>query len=233
MLTNYVSKLGKYVWCFNLPRSTCEKYRTPICNKNCYAKRGRFCYKTTKDALQRNMEWSQSSNFAQNLCSQIEEAILETGVKRIRLHSSGEFYNVRYYNAWVKAAKEFPKILFLAYTRNTDIDFSKAPANFNIFFSVDESTQKINKSCKLTSTLDTHSTGIVKHMAPHKNGFVCNSHCHSCSHCWKTKHNIVFYNNMAARMACLKTLFKKTLATGQQSLFGEMYKKKMLELING
>lgn len=221
MLSNSVSKLGIYVWCFNLPRSTCLDYRTRLCNISCYAKRGNFSYPYVQKAMQHNLKQSKEPLFWKRVCLQIENIILDTGVKRIRLHSSGEFYDKQYYKKWVKVTKSFPDIKFLAYTRNTDIDFSTAPNNFVIYFSVDESTRKTNKSCKLKSYLDTTSTGVSKHLARHptiENGYICNSHCHECTYCWKGVKNIVFYKNMAARMAQLKKQNRRYVSAGQLCL---------------
>ena len=229
MLSNTVSKLGAYVWCFNIPRSTCVNYRTNLCRVACYANRGNFMRPWIQKVFERNLKESKEPLFVKRICLQIEDILVDTGIKRIRLHSSGEFYSKTYFKKWMKISKTFPSIRFLAYTRNTDINLSPVPENFVIYFSIDESTKKINKSSRLYSYLDSSTPGIAKHLSKHRvlDGFICNSHCYDCDYCFKGKKNIVFYKNMSFRMSQIKNQYHKAKKAGQ--IF--MQKKSLTDIV--
>lgn len=49
----------------------------------------------------------------------------------LRIHSSGDFFNKNYFMAWTRVAKNFPGIIFFAYTKN--IELARAPHPFNLF----------------------------------------------------------------------------------------------------
>ena len=39
-------------------------------------------------------------------------------VKKLRIHDSGDFFNQGYFDAWLEVTKEFPSIIFYAYTKS-------------------------------------------------------------------------------------------------------------------
>ena len=196
MLTNRNSKLGDKIFNYNLPRTTCIKFRTALCQKYCYAKSGRFCYKKVKEHLERQVIETKQRHFAKLIIAQLALLKIQVGLKKVRLHSIGDFYSEKYYKQWNEIAMKNKDITFLAYTRNPDIDFSKRAKNFKIYFSRDDSTRKVNPSLKLNAyVIDGKELKTLSHMAYVKkfNGRICNSKCHSCSFCFNNeKYNVVF-----------------------------------------
>jgi hypothetical protein len=190
MLTNGNRKLGKNIFNFNIPRSTCVG-RTPLCEKYCYAKKGSFQFPNVQRCMQENLDSSMQPDFAEQVKAQISNL---PSLKYVRLHASGEFYNQEYFNKWNEVAKANPKITFLAYTKNTEIDFSQRSSNFKIYFSKDDSTTKMNSSLSLTAYVFNSGLCENKHMKYIKelNAFVCNSKCRECTFCFNSNKNVGF-----------------------------------------
>lgn len=190
MLTNGNRKLGRDIYNFNLPRTTCVG-RTPLCSKYCYAKGGFFAYPSVKHRMEQNLIESKQSDFVDRITSQIGKL---KDVKYIRLHSSGDFYNNDYYSKWNQIAKNCPNVTFLAYTKNFSVDFSQRAPNFKIYYSIDESTTKFNKTLDLKAFVFGKGVYSNKHMNYVKDlsGFVCNGKCHECKFCFKSNKNVCF-----------------------------------------
>lgn len=214
--------MGDKVWCFNLPRSTCEEFRTPLCNHFCYARGNNFLWPEVQKGFARNLKQSKAVDFIASIHIQLNSIKNKGDDKRtgnrVRLHSSGDFYSQQYFNSWCHIASANSETLFLAYTRNVEIDFSNRPDNFRIFFSVDWSSKAVNPTLKQFAFMDTKSKTVPKHMSsyPHRdNSVVCNSHCYECKHCWKTKKNIVFYYNTGSRVGKIKAQKARAVKGGQ------------------
>ena len=71
--------------------------------------------------------------------------------KIIRIHVSGDFFNQKYFNAWVTVARVTPNILFYAYTKSLKywIDHGNIPYNLKLTASLDNSNQHLVKQHKL------------------------------------------------------------------------------------
>lgn len=186
MLTNYNNKLGTEIWAFSLPRSTC-KYKTPDCDKYCYAKRGSFQFTSVKSALEKYYLETLEDDFVDRICAQI----VLNRIKWVRIHPSGDFYSQEYVDKWIEIAKRSPKTKFLAYTRNSDADFSKRPSNFTVYNSIDKSTKETNKTIERRAIA--FKTDIPRlHMERVGGAFVCNDKCKYCKACWYGKFDIAF-----------------------------------------
>jgi hypothetical protein len=84
---------------------------------------GKFrCYAASQEALYpsvRKLRWKNyndimnSRNLIADLCTMVEFS----PHKYIRLHSSGDFFNMRYYKAWLQVAEKFPNRIFYGYTK--------------------------------------------------------------------------------------------------------------------
>lgn len=190
MLKNGNHKLGKEIFNFNLPRTTCT-YRTELCNKYCYARYGSFGFKNVKDCMEQNLAESKRQDFVGKINTQLKSM---PNAKYVRLHSSGDFYNQGYYDKWNQIAKDNPLITFLAYTRNADIDFGGRVRNLVVYQSIDKTTKVLNPTLSLKSYIFDAGDTDNKHMAynPDKGYFVCDSKCHSCRFCWAGKCDVGF-----------------------------------------
>ena len=76
-------------------------------------------------------------------------ASLPKKAKIIRIHVSGDFFNQKYFNAWVSIAKLNPDILFYAYTKSLkywleykEEPYSEIPSNLKLTASWDHSNSK-------------------------------------------------------------------------------------------
>ena len=190
MLKNGNHKLGKDIFNFNLPRSTCT-YQTELCKKYCYAKFGTFWFRNVRNCMEKNLEESKQADFVAQMNAQLKGL---PDAKYIRLHSSGDYYDQAYYNKWNDIAKANPQITFLSYTRNADIDFSGRAKNLVVYQSVDKTTQKINPTLSLKSFIFDKGEHENEHMSydATRDSFVCNSKCHSCKFCFAGKCNVSF-----------------------------------------
>lgn len=198
MLKNGNVKLGSggVIWNYNLPRSTCL-HKTEYCDKYCYAKRGHFPCPNVQKLMHTNLEETKRKDFVELMSAQITMLRYEKKIEAVRQHACGDFYSNAYYQSWCKICKKFPDIVFLAYTRNWEIDFSKKPKNFVIYNSLDPGQKKnLNKTLKLKAFVvePGEVENETKHMAPDKvrNSRVCNSHCYECKYCYTGKGNVTF-----------------------------------------
>ena len=192
MLTSGNTKLGIKILNFNLPRTSCL-HKTPACEKYCYARRNFWNVNSVKKSMQSNFDLSKSNNFIKHISAQITYRKIKDGIKYIRIHSSGDFYCQTYFDHWNEIAKEHPDTVFLAYTRNYDIDFSNRADNFKIYFSIDDTTEKVNPTINLKAYVIDKGP-VKKHMLkiPETNSFMCDSKCKKCKFCYLSNMNVTF-----------------------------------------
>ena len=79
-------------------------------------------------------------------------ASLPKKAKIIRIHVSGDFFNQKYFNAWVSVAKLNPNILFYAYTKSLKywIEYhTSLPTNLKLTASWDKSNSRLIQHYKL------------------------------------------------------------------------------------
>jgi hypothetical protein len=118
------------------------------------------------------------------MVEELQKEILKHKIKRIRAHSSGDFFSQAYLNKWVKIAKRNPLERIVAYTRNWVINATGLPKNFNLFFSVDSSTRNINPTIKRMSFMGHHcSSGVYQ----------CHKKCGECLYCYKQGGDVFFH----------------------------------------
>lgn len=114
------SKLGNDMAMFNLPATK------QVCGRECpgcYAIREQKRYPTVLPAREARYEASMQPDFASNVRKEIRA--MKNQPKHFRIHASGEFYSQGYLDTWARIAKDFPNIIFYAYTkRKKDFDFT-------------------------------------------------------------------------------------------------------------
>jgi hypothetical protein len=88
--------------------------------------------------------------------------------KRVRIHDSGDFFSQAYLDAWMRAAREFPRTRFYAYTKSLHLDFSQAPANLSIIQS-EGGKWAVDQA-------EPHSRIFVSHYERRKAGYQDGSH---------------------------------------------------------
>jgi len=99
------------------------------CGSVCYALQGSYRWNVVKAAR----AWNTACTFLDNFAFHMTKAL--TKVKRpiVRIHDSGDFYSLRYFQQWVKVAKALPQKTFYAYTKSLIfVDFNALPDNFKL-----------------------------------------------------------------------------------------------------
>lgn len=184
------------VWTFSIPaRQTCPG-KSEWCRKNCYATKGNFLCANAQMAHDRN--WNATKDL------EAFEASMVAEIKRrmplaLRVHSSGDFYSVEYFRAWLRIAKQCPETKVFAYTRTWRIDRFAAVlpeaekvANFVLWYSTDPATGVPEKAKRVAYILDSESYGAMpepnclKQLDKRQN-------CLTCRRCWdRRKRKVCF-----------------------------------------
>jgi hypothetical protein len=137
------SKLGSAVWHFSLPAiKTCVNH-SGLCAKLCYATKGHYRYASVQQREAINEEMRKQPNWVARVVSQI--ALHD--IRKVRIHTSGDFDSVEYAESWVKIAEKRTETRFWAYTRSwatpeilAVLDrFSRLP-NVSLWHSCDKET---------------------------------------------------------------------------------------------
>ena len=126
-------------WQLNLPAGyTCPFASDCRANANKYTGKieepkkgdeGFRCYAASQEAIYPKTRASRHNNFDLLLSKKTQEEItqliidsLENQLPRnqriFRIHSSGDFFSQKYFNAWVEVANHFSDIIFYAYTKS-------------------------------------------------------------------------------------------------------------------
>jgi len=195
-------KIGKGIGIFNLPwKKTCPG-ATKECKKICYARK-REWFKNIKNYRERNYEASKRDDFEMKL----RYEMLKLREKRrmgnyFRIHESGDFYNQKYLNAWIRIANANSDVTFLAFTRSFKLDFSKRPSNFIVYYSVDKSSINSLRGRRLIGRIIDNKNEVPQGyrycwpVGKNENGRIDSSHYHrcgvSCKNCWEGKSNVAF-----------------------------------------
>lgn len=131
-------KLAKDVGVLNLPRGITCPGKTPVCDSVCYANKAERMYKSARDSRQANLVLSRRPDFDKQLIQEVHSG----GYAKVRLHESGDVYNQEYLDKLIRAVRGCPKTKFLMYSKSFHLDWSAAPDNLVIYWSVDPSTPR-------------------------------------------------------------------------------------------
>lgn len=114
------------------------------CAKGCYAQAGAYVWSNVSQAYEWRLAQSLTANFAESLqkelAPKIKTALRQQKQLVIRIHDSGDFYNVEYIRKWLKVMQLNPTVIFYAYTKMVPV-FNKLraqgeiPSNFKIIYS--------------------------------------------------------------------------------------------------
>lgn len=136
VLRKLLGKRSKVV-AFNVPASidfrigdaefnTCPQ--AGACKSVCYARAGRFAMPDSIAIRVDNLWATLRPDFVPMLVANI----VESKATHVRIHDSGDFYSQSYVDAWIETAKALPDVVFYAYTKSIDLDYSAAPSNLRI-----------------------------------------------------------------------------------------------------
>lgn len=103
---------------FSLPAvATCPG--ADKCIKGGYCHAGNFNFKSVKDKFANNWDISRTDGFVARINAEL--ATKWTYSQYVRIHPTGDFYDVDYFKKWVQIANDNPNITFYAYTKSIDI----------------------------------------------------------------------------------------------------------------
>ena len=114
------------------------------CKKGCYASNGSYTWPAVKDAYEHRLALSQSAQFVEAVSKEINTKLKTADRKGnklvIRVHDSGDYYNLEYTLKWFKVMQAFPTVLFYSYTKSVPMfkGLSKAgkiPPNLKLVYS--------------------------------------------------------------------------------------------------
>jgi hypothetical protein len=136
------AKLGSGVWVWNLTAILTCCGASAVCKELCYALDNAYRMKKVQRRLAVNYELSLTDDFVPWMIDQIRK----NRVRVLRIHSSGDFYDLRYIKKWLQIVKACPDTMFYGYTRSwvvpelTDalLELGREP-NVNLYWSFDKS----------------------------------------------------------------------------------------------
>jgi hypothetical protein len=108
------SKLGDGIWCWNIPAIVTCPGRSRLCERLCYATKGRFRTHTVRDVLAENLEASLRDDFEQRMIREVRRR----GCWVVRIHGAGDFYDTLYALKWLGIIRKCRRSRFFFYTRS-------------------------------------------------------------------------------------------------------------------
>lgn len=133
-----LAKSGISTWGIPAFKSASGKLTCPgakDCVKGCYARQGFYVMPNVRKAQEERLALSESPEFVQTIVDEIKRR----GIKRLRIHDSGDFYSLTYLRRWFEIAKACPETHFYAYTKMVAMFKAhvcpQVPPNFTVIFS--------------------------------------------------------------------------------------------------
>lgn len=120
--------------------STCPNAGT--CASGCYAQSGTYRFKNVASAYESRLTATFQDNFSDVMNAEINLIKLNNPTKKvfIRIHDSGDFYSLEYFNKWVRVMALNSDVTFYAYTKQVAMfkaiqSTGLLPENFTLIFS--------------------------------------------------------------------------------------------------
>jgi hypothetical protein len=164
------------------------------------------------DSRQRNFEETKKDTFVQDMIDHLEYQLSRKKMQDkkvfVRIHTSGDFYNLDYFYKWTKIAKHFEgndKILFQAYTKSIiylyewikgdfqdyevcdgEVEDALEELNIHIVYSIWHDTEQCDIDLAEAIGLQTF-TALPKdeiEIAVEGGAFECKSDCGHCKECY-------------------------------------------------
>lgn len=181
------SKLGKIANISLVPMRDCVNFSE--CSERCYANKFYKMYPSVNKAWDKNSRIFHSDVY--RALKDMRDFLKEYKQEYFRIHVAGDFINQTHYEFWNTLAREYPKIKFLAFTKNFSLNYTKVSNNLKIIFSVWSTMKKLPTGQRLAFVNDGVETR-------HTKAFVCPSvkdhkiTCEKCKYCWDKDGDVVF-----------------------------------------
>lgn len=131
------------------------------CKFRCYAASIESAFTPT-----RRMHWHNYTQLMKLSTEQMVELILSSipkAVKVIRIHSSGDFFTRKYFNAWVKVAEIRQDISFFGYTKVLPYVKAHKSDNFHLVYSFGgKMDSKVTSNIPVAYVVNTINDAILK-----------------------------------------------------------------------
>ena len=118
---------------FSIPEGVNCPGATPLCRRDCYFKFMRLRLPRLGKTLIENdhivkndIDW----------INRLKYAIVNQNCRYFRLHVGGDFFCQSYLDGWIEICQSLPDIKFLAFTKSVSLDYTMAPDNLNIIWSI-------------------------------------------------------------------------------------------------
>ncbi|MCE5220894.1 MAG: hypothetical protein LLF98_06390 [Clostridium sp.] len=197
---------------WSLPCKITCPYATKMCRKHCFAQKNQY-FKTVLDSRMRNFEEAKKDTFVEDMINhlkyQLSRKKSQDKIIYVRIHTSGDFFNLDYFIKWINITNYFrnnKKILFQAYTKSIPImnyyiqdykttygyEFSDREIlediNIHFVWSIWEDTPKEYTDRAKELELQTF-TAIPKKEIENVNNkiFICKGDCGNCKQCYVGK----------------------------------------------
>ena len=179
-------------------------YSTEMCKKRCFARKNES-FKTVRESRDKNFEETKKESFVEDMINILNYQLQRPKTKNkkifVRIHTSGDFYNLEYLEKWVEITNYFKnnkKILFQAYTKSMPIlkkylENNKAKLNdINIHFvwSIWDDTPKQYTDYAKEIGMQTFTAlpkERIKNEIIENKSFLCEGDCGNCRQCYTGK----------------------------------------------
>lgn len=109
---------------WSLPSKVTCPFSTNMCRTKCFAKKNET-FATVRESRKKNLEETKKETFVSDMIKHLEYHLQRPKAKDksifIRIHTSGDFYSLEYFEKWIEIARHFrnnEKISFQAYTKS-------------------------------------------------------------------------------------------------------------------
>jgi hypothetical protein len=152
-------KTGTKILSFGLPAvKTCPM--AGACKAGCYATAGAYRFKQARAARKARYELTLTDEFVPAMIAEIKKR----KPTHVRIHDSGDFYNIDYIGKWFQIIKQFPHVTFYAYTKQVVIfavldAVNAMPLNLILIYSYGGKQDKCiipgrDRHCKVFETIE-------------------------------------------------------------------------------
>lgn len=198
---------------WSLPSKITCPYSTDLCRKKCFAKKNET-FQSVRASREKNLEETNKDTFIQDMINHLEYHLSRPKAKDkkifVRIHTSGDYYNLDYLIKWVYISEHFKgndKILFQSYTKSMPIlaayidehirlygdEFTPKEIiediNIHFVWSIWNDTPKEYTDVALGLGMQTF-TALPKEdieIEVAKGSFNCNGDCGNCKECYTGK----------------------------------------------
>lgn len=114
------------------------------CAKGCYATMGAYTFSNVAKVFENRLKIALSKRFVKT----INAELIRRKVERLRIHDSGDFFNVEYLDKWLQIINANPNVQFYAYTKMIRMfNYYKMkgliPSNFIVIYSYGGTEDKL------------------------------------------------------------------------------------------